>query len=80
KAIQEQVVQALGRASETIAGHEQKVLADIASYFETGKVPPLSLSSPVRRAVTWGSDFDAGSEQLILDQESDARMLLHKIR
>ncbi|ELY4481711.1 clamp-binding protein CrfC [Cronobacter turicensis] len=80
KAIQEQVVQALGRASETIAGHEQKVLADIASYFETGKVPSLSLSSPVRRAVTWGSDFDAGSEQLILDQESDARMLLHKIR
>ncbi len=80
KAIQEEVVKALGRASETIAGHEQKVLADIASYFDTGKVPSLSLSSPVRRAVTWGSDFDAGSEQLILDQESNARMLLHKIR
>ena len=78
--VQHEVKLALQTGAECITGHEKQIQQALASYFQTGKVPPIELSSTMSKAVSRRSDFDPGCQQIVLEEEGEARMLLHKLR
>ena len=80
EAIHHEVARALQTGADCIEGHEQHILQAIARYFQTGKVPPIELSSSMSKAVSRRRDFEAGCQQVVLEEEGDAKMLLHRIR
>lgn len=78
--VQHEVKLALQTGAECIAGHEKQIQHAIHSYFQTGKVPPIELSSTMSKAVPRRSDFEPGCEQIVLEEEGDARLMMHRLR
>ncbi|WP_024562262.1 clamp-binding protein CrfC [Franconibacter helveticus 513] len=78
--VQHEVKLALQTGAECIAGHEKQIQHAISAYFQTGKVPPVELSSTMSKAVSRRSDFEPGCRQIVLEEEGEARMMMHKLR
>ncbi|WP_395489732.1 clamp-binding protein CrfC [Cedecea davisae] len=78
--IQGQVSGALASIASFVQRFETQIHADLDEYFQTGRLGERRRHPLYPQALTRNADFAPGSEKLMGEDESSARLLLHKVR